>query len=181
VSIGPVRPFGSTWLQDLEFVELSAEVAQVEDLNSFEPETTGKLARTLIAGVNALQHRQDLTATANAFVKWYAWLRSVLMLDDLQADPDTVTQEFASALAQACHMRRFFRTRQGHLGLGPKVMQVGDQAVALYGCHVISILRPAPDVAYHRFVGQFYIDGMMDGEILAQWGAEPNGQRTFNL
>jgi hypothetical protein len=182
VSIGPIRPFGSTWLQDLEFVELGAEVAQIKELNDRESVNTGTFARTLVAGVDVLQHRQDLTTTAKSFVKWYAWLRSVLMLDDLQADQaTTTTQEFASALAQACHMRRLFRTRQGHLGLGPKVMQVGDEAVALYGCHVISILRPVPDGAYHHFVGQCYIDGMMDGEILAQWGAEPNGQRTFNL
>jgi hypothetical protein len=181
VSIGPMSPFGSTWLQDLEFVELSAEIAQVKDLSDQNSVATGTFARTLVAGVDVLQHRQDLTTTAKSFVKWYAWLRSVLMLDDLQVDPETATQEFASALAQACHMRRLFRTRQGHLGLGPKVMQVGDQAVVLYGCHVISILRPVPDGINHHFVGQCYVDGMMDGEILAQCGAEPKDQRTFNL
>jgi hypothetical protein len=98
VSIGPIRSFGSTWIQDLEFVELSAEVAQVKDLNDQEFVNTGTFARTLIAGVDVLQHRQDLTTTAKSFVKWYAWLRSVLMLDDLEADPDTATQELLSLL-----------------------------------------------------------------------------------
>jgi hypothetical protein len=180
VSVGPIRSFGSTWLQDLEFVELSAKIAQVKDLSDQGSVATETFARTLIAGVNVLQQCQDLKATAKFFVKWYAWLRSVLMLDDFQADPETATQEFASALAQACHMR-LLRTRRGLLGVGPKVIQVGDEAVALYGCHVISILRPVPDGAYHHFVGQCYIDGMMDGEILAQYNVEPKDQRIFYL
>lgn len=181
VFVGPVLSFGSTWLQDLEFVELSAEVALVEALENEESEGTRRFARTLVAGVDAQQSRQTPADAATAFFRWYSWLRSVLMLDNCVTSPDTMTQDFASALSQACHMRRLFRTRRGYLGLGPKVMQVGDQAVLIYGSHVFSILRPMPDTQQHCFVGQGYVDGMMEGEILARCDINTRNHQVFYL
>jgi hypothetical protein len=42
-------------------------------------------------------------------------------------------------------------------------------------------MRGLLDGAYHRFVGQCYIDGMMDGEISSQCDAEPKDRRIFNI
>lgn len=166
VAVGPTRSFGSTWLQDLEFVELSAAVAQVEDLDDENSHTTATFARTLVAGVDVLQQPQTTTSAAKAFVERYAWLRSILMLDSRRADADVATQDLASAFSKACHMRRLFRTRRGFLGLGPKVMRVGDQAVALCGCQTISILRPLSDETCYNYVGQSYVDGVVEDGVL---------------
>ena len=171
-SVGPVRPFGSTWLQDLEFVEMSADVAQVKALDDEESERTRNFARTLVAGVDVQKSLQTPATISAAFVGWYSWLRSVLMLDSCRTSPAGITQDFASALSQACHMRRLFRTRQGDLGLGPKVTRAGDKAVFLYGCHVTSILRPMLEEKQYHFVGQCYIDGMTDSDFAVRHHTE---------
>lgn len=181
VSVGPVLPFAPTWMQTIDFVELSAEVAQVGDLNAAASEATQTFARTLIAGVDVQLRRRSSESTAIAFVQWHMQIKSILMLDPNATGEDTTTRDFASAFSQACHMRRVYRTSLGFLGLGPKLTQVGDQAVVLYGCHTISVLRPGTTEDYHRFVGQGYMDGMMDGEAFGRVDGSAERHRIFHL
>lgn len=181
VSVGPVLPFASTWLQTMDFIELSAEVARIEDLNDASSETTQTFARKLVAGVDVQQRRHSPESAAVAFVQWDAQIRSILMLYPNATDEDKTTRDFASAFSQACHMRRVYRTSLGFLGLGPKLTQVSDQAVVLYGSHVISILRPGTTESHHHFVGQGYMDGMMDGEAFGRLEGNAEWHQIFQL
>jgi hypothetical protein len=97
---------------------------------------------------------------------------------------DIANQTFTSSICQ----RKFFITSNGSLGLGPPEMQVGDEVWIVYGGLTPLILRPKEDYSFHppnsevgqrchRFVGDSYICGIMDGE--AAGGLEENSVNVF--
>ena len=49
----------------------------------------------------------------------------------------------------------------------PAAAKIGDQIAAFYGGRCLYLLRPLinRDTTY-TFVGEFYVDGLMDGEFL---------------
>lgn len=62
--------------------------------------------------------------------------------------------------------RRLFRTRGGHLGLGPLSMEKNDQIWLMDGAHYPLLLRPTLDKHIFTFVGDLYLHGHMNGEML---------------
>ncbi|KAG7291152.1 hypothetical protein NEMBOFW57_001164 [Staphylotrichum longicolle] len=65
--------------------------------------------------------------------------------------------------------RRCFVSEQGHVGLGPVGMRVGDVVVVPVGASVPVVLRPGPGpggVGDWTYVGEAYCHGFMDGEAL---------------
>lgn len=72
-------------------------------------------------------------------------------------------QRYKVTASRACDQRRFFRTESGFYGLGPACMQEGDIVVVLYGGKVPYALRPVGP--HFAFLGEFYVDSIMRGEI----------------
>ena len=62
--------------------------------------------------------------------------------------------------------RRAFLTREGYIGTGPPDLAPGDKVFVFLGFHVPAILRPA-GAGRFRILGDAYVHGMMDGEILS--------------
>ena len=60
-----------------------------------------------------------------------------------------------------CGNRRVFRTSKGHLGVGPGVLQQGDE-VSILPYNLPFVLRPTG--TYYRLVGECYVDGIMKEE-----------------
>lgn len=69
------------------------------------------------------------------------------------------------AVALRASRRRFIVTKKGYLGLAPPNSKLGDAVVIILGLSVPAILR-RKDQAWH-FVGESFITGIMDGEVLA--------------
>jgi hypothetical protein len=134
------------------------------------------LSRTLVAGMTLSIQRVAMAVPRGA----------TILLRSLQADfTDTALQiverEYCTALIAACHMRRVFRTRDGLIGLGPAVARVGDTLTIQYNFECPSLLRPAARDHHHHFVGNCYVDGMMDGEASTRFGADSDRHRVFHL
>lgn len=68
--------------------------------------------------------------------------------------------------------RRAFLIRDGRIGIGPKVMEPGDEVVVLLGGKLPFVLRPRPD--HHVFIGACYV---RDNDVM--WGVETEKVR-FN-
>ena len=62
--------------------------------------------------------------------------------------------------------RRPFITSRGHLGLGPSAILPGDKIAVLFGAELPFILRQ-DDKGYYQIIGEAYVHGIMDGEIMA--------------
>ncbi|KAK3989074.1 heterokaryon incompatibility protein-domain-containing protein [Cladorrhinum sp. PSN332] len=72
------------------------------------------------------------------------------------------------AVATACTGRRLFTTSSGMKGVGPVEMKPGDRVCIIYGTSTPFIIRKAESKREEDFlfVGECYIDELMDGKVL---------------
>ena len=83
------------------------------------------------------------------------------------------------AVYDAWRNRRFFVTKEGTMGLGPRIMEVGDIVVVLFGSHFPVILRPHG--SYHEFIGVSFVQGIMEGEAVSKHDADGGKDEVFVL
>lgn len=83
---------------------------------------------------------------------------------------------FMSALDNVISQRRLFLTRTGRIGIGPRVLEAGDHLCVIAGAQVPYVLRAFDNTRY-LFVGESYVDGIMNGEAVndrqrsgSEWG-----------
>jgi hypothetical protein len=62
--------------------------------------------------------------------------------------------------------RTFCITREGYIGLVPLLSKVGDVIVIFCGATTPHVLRQIEGSSYFSLVGECYIHGMMDGEMM---------------
>ena len=85
------------------------------------------------------------------------------------------------AASTATFGRRLCSTEYGRIGLVPRAARVGDKIAVFFGGQVLYVVRPVAAAAaavtcgHHQqpmqtfeFVGECYIDGMMDGEAVSE-------------
>jgi hypothetical protein len=82
---------------------------------------------------------------------------------------------------QPCFGRRQFATENGHIGLGSQNTQVGDIVCVLFGGSVPYILRSSDTPGFFKFIGECYVDGIMHGEVVANWRRGLLVEKTFIL
>lgn len=73
--------------------------------------------------------------------------------------------------------RRPFLTENGYVGLRPEGTKEGDVVAVFLGAELPYALRPAEDVGRWLLVGDAYVYGVMDGEIVEKGSAV----ETFEL
>jgi len=73
---------------------------------------------------------------------------------------------FRTRMDLYCYKRRAFLTREGHLGIGPTVMQPGDEVVVLFRGRMPYVLRLAGP-SRHVFLGDCYVrdEDIMYGKV----------------
>ncbi|KAJ4376360.1 hypothetical protein N0V83_001643 [Neocucurbitaria cava] len=82
---------------------------------------------------------------------------------------------------------RFFITKKGYIGLGPRNMRVGDSIHIFLGGNLPFVLRQVPEQigvtepqeTRYEYVGYCYVHGIMDGEALE--GVDVDNLGYFNL
>lgn len=75
--------------------------------------------------------------------------------------------------------RRLITTETGFLGLAPEAAERGDFVAIVYGCNFPVVLRPNGDSYW--FIGECYIDGIMDGELIEAKEREAYEEKEFTL
>ncbi|KAF1815964.1 hypothetical protein P152DRAFT_455687 [Eremomyces bilateralis CBS 781.70] len=78
-------------------------------------------------------------------------------------------QDYQQCLASAhriCHGRRAFTLENEYVGIGAAAMKVGDIVCILFGGKVPYILRPTDRTGMYRLVGECYVHGIMQGEVV---------------
>jgi hypothetical protein len=88
--------------------------------------------------------------------------------DALDIDPEVLRRQWIEDSLQAISLRamrrKLFITEQGLIGLGPISAEKGDDVTIVLGCNVPVILRQDKD--QWRFIGESFVCGIMDGEIV---------------
>lgn len=175
--VGPVFPRDYSLEQRRDFVAGSAEVAGCTDVHDEYCAVARKLALTLVAGIDSRRRPANVSTVDHVF-SWLAWICvagdpdnevAISLTDDTVMEARSIYQ----AVERACSARRLFSTEEGSLfGLGPALMDEGDELVLLYEADLPCILRPTQYGERFHFVGSCYVDGMMQGEAFGLQGRD---------
>ena len=76
--------------------------------------------------------------------------------------------------------RRLVVTMQGHIGMAPARADKEFVVAVLFGCSVPVVLNPVGRGIY-EFIGECYVHGYMEGEIMKELEEGTRQQQTFNL
>ena len=65
--------------------------------------------------------------------------------------------------------RRLITTNEGYIGMAPCRAQKGDQICVLLGCSIPMILRKREGDSLYEVIGECYLQGFMNGEVMKEW------------
>ena len=105
---------------------------------------------------------------------WWQWIIRMKRRPDPIESPDTWT--IHHCFSYQMDRDRVFATREGHLGVGPRTLRVGDRIFIVEGVAVPLIFRTlqgsfaeasSPHLSRdYAYVGRCYLHGCMDGEAV---------------
>ncbi|MCJ1465603.1 hypothetical protein MMC07_004222 [Pseudocyphellaria aurata] len=131
------------------------------------------LWRTLVLDRNLIFSTPEQRANSETFRRFLVLSKGSKHLpDDYMPRSDEQTRRIKyttpllKAMKKTLHHRQMFRSSAGHLCIGPETVEPGDKLCILIGAEVPFILRSHRD--HHVLVGEAYVDGAMDGEVLTQ-------------
>jgi hypothetical protein len=77
--------------------------------------------------------------------------------------------------------RRLITTNAGYIGMGPCRVKKGDKICVLLGCSIPLILRHRPGTTSSEVIGECYLHGFMNGEVLVDLDTESSKIKEFEL
>ncbi|TFB01524.1 hypothetical protein CCMA1212_006209 [Trichoderma ghanense] len=107
------------------------------------------------------------------------------MVEIVRQQPSLVPQDTLPAGIEKYALgRRFFITKKGYFGLGPQKAEPGDGVAVLFGSGVPFVLRgcsTADGKRAWKMVGECYVHGIMQGEIIQEWELGSAEARMLHL
>jgi hypothetical protein len=145
------------------------------------------LARTMTAGTWERTGNYVQTLEVDAQEKYYkAFTHFMGRASELQRtggnsniQHNADSKEFQYWTFMICDLRRLFWTENTVLGLGPQCSRAGDVVVVLHGGNTPYILRPRGDK--YLFMGQAYVDDIMNGQLMEKLGRGEVQEQDFCL
>lgn len=125
-----------------------------------------------------VRERMDDEHVSNSVVAQGATLSLNLCLDFFEREAE---YRFDLALVRAMGGRKLFMTTQDRLGIGPESLQTYDILCVLFGGSCIYALRPIPGTEDYAFLGECYVYGVMNGEIMGSYNQGLNQSHDFCL
>lgn len=178
--------------EDAFWRTICADILYVEHFYKARGVKQGNYSRADSSGLDAFRlwqfHRNDSNCMTSI-------CRGLMKLPRELPEESKSKNFFYFAIASATASRKFFIILKGHIGTGPASIQKGDQIFITLGCRVPLILRPnsiiryynpnsvetlipdqqerceglqlrAGQFSYHSLIGDTYLHGFMDGEII---------------
>ncbi|KAI4197068.1 MAG: hypothetical protein LQ346_003101 [Caloplaca aetnensis] len=100
------------------------------------------------------------------------------MVEQGSYEPTPAVHAFLNRIVSAVGESRFMLTRCQRKGLAPVNVEQDDLVAVLFGGRVPVLLRPAAKKNEFLFVGQCYVDQMMDGQAMEQLAKAQSGIAT---
>lgn len=123
-------------------------------------ERSRAISRTIIADRDFSDNKGSGRATA----RFYNDIHSVVY-DAPYGTPEAMRSKFCrSSIMHTVHCRQLFVSCKGFLALGPGDAKEGDLLCVFLGVRVPFVLRREND--HYIKIGDCYIDGIMDGELM---------------
>lgn len=154
-----------------KYVTVTRTASQTTE--SLKIEESNPIWRTIVLDRNIIFSTPEQRANSETFRRFLVLSRGSEFLpenympnDDEQTRRVKYTTVLLKAMKKMLHHRQMFRSNVGHLCIGPETVEPGDKLCILIGAEVPFILRNYGD--RYVLVGEAYVDGAMDGEVLAQ-------------
>ncbi|KAL9119340.1 MAG: hypothetical protein Q9187_004104 [Circinaria calcarea] len=133
------------------------------------------LLRTVVADVKG-EFSERISQRKNSM----DWTHFNTGNDQLTGDQRNRKDRMEVAVHKASFGRRLCWTRKGYVGVVPAASRVGDSICAFFGGQVLYVLRERENPSY-EFMGECYVHGLMDGEVL-EWVEDGTvAAETFRL
>lgn len=84
--------------------------------------------------------------------------------DNMPRHLKTVASQYLDTMGKAWRQRKYFGTKDGRLGLGPKNIRANDAVCVLYYGSSLFILRQDDDENLYQLIGEAYVQGVLPGE-----------------
>ncbi|CAN9406523.1 unnamed protein product [Alternaria alternata] len=170
--------YGILGLMELEY--WSEKVSTGSPLGHDPSPVMISMARTLTTGVvlpddtlYECANEDEIVAYSQSFL---AYIRLLHLIADNESRGGLPTQYlseyddswmlFEDIMGKYCSRRKFFRTKNGSLGLGPACLQENDMIVVLEGAYNPCALRPKGDT--YLLLGDVYMDEIRHGELIKE-------------
>lgn len=133
------------------------------------------------------RHRRALPTDYEAYLKWRPWFEERMrpggdpdgsVYATGVEDPDIYT--FDLEILTQNSVRRFFRTENGHIGMGPMEMQKGDHVMVLAGGMQPLVMRPSKTKKADTTPSNSYVSSFLEtGDHFAVWeNTKPSGEQS---
>jgi hypothetical protein len=155
------HPVLAAWQQLVEHVQIKQSEKMMEKLQTLED----AFSLAIVAGTGSSNTRaaDDMEQHRAGYSAYRDEIEKVV------AGNEEVKSSAASIHYQSkinTESRRIFYTETGEVGLGNYLMQVGDACVVFRGANVPFILRPLEQQGRFKLVGESYIGGVMEGQVI---------------
>ncbi|CAG7557862.1 unnamed protein product [Fusarium equiseti] len=148
-------------------------------------------AISFIESTTANQHQLNGKDAGQGFADGAAWLCNFFQRpENIPPALNIMTQleqtaihgspeRYEALVRNLCFDHAFVTTSEGRMGIAPSNTQVGDVILVIPGGGVPYIARPLGQ--YWLFVGESYIDGLMDGQALQTCNGAPLQKQSFSF
>lgn len=160
-------------------------------LDSYPNGDTVHNAYAIVAAAGNLQQKpaESTSSPGMDMLMYCAWVTAressesrdiTIMLEEMQTNKGIGwNAAHADTVQEKCSYRRFFITNQGYLGLGAAQTEVEDQVCVLFGGKTPFMLRKVS--GHFKLIGESYIHGIMDGEVVQQLEAGELSEQWFEI
>ncbi|EEU35267.1 uncharacterized protein NECHADRAFT_88090 [Fusarium vanettenii 77-13-4] len=133
---------------------------------AFASQSREELLEYLASSHATLREEGDISSLTPGIDSILDGLRNVLAPDGFLGKD---SKRFESTVHHVSWSRKLFITKTGYIGLAPPSAQPGDAVVLFSGGRVPFIVREeiSDSSKYYRVVGETYVHGIMDGELLS--------------
>ena len=140
-----------------------------------ESARTSALSRVVIADRNF----DDIRGTGRASASFYGDLVNTVYDAPYGTIEESQARKCRSALFRTTFRRQLFISQRGYIGLCPAEAREDDLLCIHLGVRVPLVLRKKSE--HHVIVGDCYIDGVMDGELIPEVEAGKFVIERFNI
>jgi hypothetical protein len=132
--------------------------------------------------VQYLQHH-DIDAQVTFYGEYVDFVSRAIRLQETGDEGEfqhiANSKAFERQTLSTCYSRRMFWTENASIGLGPACMRAGDVVVVFHGGNTPYVLRPRGDK--YLFMGQAYVDDIMDGQLMEKLSRGEVQEQDFYL
>ncbi len=139
-----------------------------------KPNKIAALSRTVIAD----RSYDDASGSQRATAAFYEDLHNVVYDAPFNTPAGIRGKYCRSIVFRTTHGRQLFVSQKGYLGLGPADAKEGDILCILLGVRVPLVLRQERN--HYTIIGDCYVDGVMDGELIeAMEAGKPKAEPIY--